>query len=366
MKRILILANSDVGLYKFRRELIENLLNKYEVYISLPNGIYINQLEKLGCKFIETQVNRRGTNPLTDLKLMNQYKKIIKEIKPFVVLTYTIKPNIYGGIICGLTKTPYISNITGLGTSIENNGLVSYISLILYKWGLKKSNCIFFQNESNKQFFLRNGIIDSNYSLIPGSGVNLLEHAFEDYPVEDGIIRFLFIGRIMKSKGISELLESAKKIHLENTNVEFDLVGDCEEDYQKILTDYSSKKIIHYHGQQYDVHTFIKRSHATILPSYHEGTANVLLETLASGRPVLASMVPGCKETFDEGISGYGFESKDTESLTKTILKFINLTYEKKRIMGIEGRKKMEEQFDRNIVVNAYIDQIAKVGRTAK
>jgi len=119
--------------------------------------------------------------------------------------------------------------------------------------------------------------------------------------------------------------------------------------------------IIKYHGQQDDVHSFIKESHATILPSYHEGTANVLLETAASGRPVLASKVTGCIETFDESISGFGFNVKDVNSLVDVIVKFIKLSHDEKRLMGIAGRRKMEKEYDRSIVVNSYIEEIKRI-----
>jgi glycosyltransferase involved in cell wall biosynthesis len=154
------------------------------------------------------------------------------------------------------------------------------------------------------------------------------------------------------------LLEAAKKIKNIYPNVQFDLIGACEEDYSQKLDDLNKDGIINYHGQQNDVHSFIMRSHATILPSYHEGTANVLLESASAGRPVLASRVPGCNETFEEGVSGIGFEVKSVDSLVDAILKFIQLPYEEKNKMGLAGRKKMEKEFDRNIVINAYIQEL--------
>ncbi len=357
--KILVLANFGMGLYNFRKELLEKLISQnYEVYISLPNDEYVPKLKKLGCKFVETQLERRGTNPFKDIKLLLNYLKMLKRIKPDMVLTYTIKPNIYGGLACSLTKTPYITNITGLGTSVEKKGLIQKITLMLYRFGLKKSSCIFFQNESNQKFFIDNGIVRSKTRLIPGSGVNLKQHKFEEYPVNDEIVRFLFIGRIMKAKGIDELLEAAQIVKGRNSKIQFDLIGGIEEDYIQELDELEKQDIIKYHGQQEDVHSFIKNSHATILPSYHEGLANVLLESASSGRPVLASKVPGCIETLDEGLTGYGFEVKSVENLVKAILTFTNLPLEQKRAMGIAGRKKMENEFDRNLVINAYLQEI--------
>lgn len=358
MKKILILANNDVGLYKFRKELLENLVENHEVYISLPDGKHISALEEIGCIFINTPIDRRGTNPITDLRLILHYRRIINKLKPDVVLTYTIKPNIYGGIACSLSHTSYIANVTGLGTSIENDGFMQKISLFLYKTGLKKASCVFFQNLPNRDLFKNKSIVTENARTIPGSGVNLEQHRVEEYPPENEGIRFLFIGRVMKDKGIDELLDAATKVREKNSTIHFDLLGDTEENYTQRLKELEERKTIKYHGHQQDVHSFIKNSHATILPSYHEGTANVLLESASSARPVLASKVTGCIETFDEGISGLGFEVKNTESLINAIIKFVELPYDEKRAMGLAGRAKMEKEFDRNIVIRAYMEEI--------
>ena len=118
--KVLILANNDTGLYKFRKELIEKLCEDNSVYIALPYGDLIEPLKELGCEYIQMEFNRRGTNPVKDIAQIYQYVKLIKKIKPDIVLTYTIKPNVYGGIACQIMKTPYISNITGLGTIVCN------------------------------------------------------------------------------------------------------------------------------------------------------------------------------------------------------------------------------------------------------
>lgn len=357
--RVLILANFGMGLYKFRKELFKELIFRdHEVIISSPYDNYIPLLKELGCKYIESKVDRRGTNPIVDIKLLISYIKIIKKLKPNVVLTYTIKPNVYGGIACRITKIPYLPNITGLGTSVENAGIIQKITLCLYKIGLKNAKCVFFQNAPNRQFFIDRRIIKCNSKVIPGSGVNLDEHPFEEYPDDEENIKFLFIGRIMKAKGIEELIAAAKRVKKNNANLEFHIVGFCEEGYSDQLKELDNSMIIQYHGQQDDVHSFIKKSHATILPSFHEGTSNVLLESAATGRPILASNVTGCKETFDEGVSGIGFEVKSVDSIVDAIQRFINLPYTKKKEMGLAGRKKMEREYDRKIVINAYLEQM--------
>lgn len=359
--KVLVLSNFGMGLFKFRKELLEELIKQgHEVFVSLPNDDYVPLLENLGCEYIESNVDRRGTNPLADMKLLFSYINIINKIKPDIVLTYTIKPNVYGGIACRITKTPYLPNITGLGTAVENEGLMQKITLNLYKIALKNAECTFFQNEPNRQFFIDRGIIKNKSKVIPGSGVNLEQHPYEEYPSDKENIRLLFIGRIMKAKGIDELLEAARQIKVSYKNVEFHLVGFSEEGYSEELKELNDSGIIHYHGQRDDVHKFIKDSHATILPSYHEGTSNVLLESSSTGRPILASNVTGCKETFDAGVSGIGFEAKSVKALISAIQQFLDLPHESKKQMGIAGRKKMELEYDRKIVINAYLEQISR------
>lgn len=358
--RILFLANHDVGLYRFRKELISELLNNNEVFLSLPKGEFVECLTKMGCHFIETNIARHGTNPLKELKLLRFYKRIIKKIRPEIVLTYTIKPNVYGGIACSRLKVPYISNVTGLGNSIENKGFLQRITLSLYKKGLRNAYCVFFQNEQNMNFMIAKKIIKGNFVLLPGSGVNLEENSYEEYPDQSDSIVFVTIGRIMKEKGIDELLAAAAIIKSEYNNITFKVIGAFDGAHESIINNAVQKHLIEYLGHRNDVHDIIKKSHATIHPSYHEGTSNVLLETAACGRPILASNVPGCNNTFDEQ-SGISFEPKDVDSLVSAIKTFILLPYEKKRQMGIMGRKKMEKEFDRRIVINEYISQINKV-----
>lgn len=367
MKTVLILSNHHLYTYNLRKEIIQRLIDSnYRVVIALPYGEKVELLKEMGCEFIDILIDRRGTNPISDFKLLLIYRKIIKRIKPDVVLTYTIKPNVYGGIACSLTKTPYITNVTGLGTSVQNNGLMQKITLQLYRIGLKKSFCILFQNKTNQKFFRKKNIIKGDTKLIPGSGVNLNVHKYEEYPATEQKIRLLFIGRIMKAKGIEELLEAAAIVKRKHSNVQFDLIGSMEEDYSQEIQELEKEDVVKYYGQQNDVHSFIKNSHATVLPSHHEGLANVLLESASSGRPILASNVPGCVETFEDEITGFGFEVRNVDSLVAAINKFLNLSYPQKKEMGYKSRLKVEKEFDRELVVDTYLNEISRVTSAKK
>ncbi|MEC2073413.1 glycosyltransferase family 4 protein [Alkalihalophilus marmarensis] len=358
MKKVLILANNDVGLYKFRRELIQELVKNYEVYISLPYGEFIPHLKEIGCKFFETEISRRGTNPITDLKLLLNYKKIIKKVDPDVVLTYTIKPNVYGGLACRMNRVPFIANITGLGSAVENGGILQKITLLLYRIALRKAKCVFFQNEENRSFLIKRKIINGKNKLLPGSGVNLDYYSLIDYP-SDAVINFLFIARIMKEKGIEQFLDAACCIKDKFPNTKFHILGFCEEAYQKKLKDLQDKGIIIYHGMKSDVREFQRISHCTIHPSYYpEGMSNVLLESAASGRPIITTNRSGCKEIVEDRKSGYLIEPENSEDLIEKVEMFLKLNYEEKKIMGLTGRAKVEKEFDRQYVLDAYLQEI--------
>jgi len=360
---ILIISNTVGGLFMFRRELIETLSKNYTIEIIASNKGYINDLEKLGCHVISSPIDRRGTNPLNDIKLFRYYMKSIKRLQPLIVLTYTIKPNVYGGLACIYLRKPYISNITGLGTSIENGGFLSSISFLLYRIGLRKASCVIFQNETHRKMFVDNGLTKGKTRVVPGSGVNLKQHCAEPYPSEVDGIRFLFVGRIMKDKGIGELIEAFRVVHEKYPFITLDIAGSEVDDYSAVFREVED--MVHYIGFQRDMHPLYKNCHCAILPSYHEGTANAMLEASATARPVITTTVPGCRETFDEGITGFGCEAKNIESLIVAIEKFLSLTTERRKQMGLAARAKMEREYDRQIVIDAYKEEIELIERAA-
>ncbi len=363
MRRILILANFDVGLYKFRKELIQKLLKQgNEVYISLPDGELVKNLKKMGCRFVDTYVDRRGINPKTDLKLLLFYKKLIKKLKPDIVITYTIKPNIYGGMICRFFRIPYAVNITGLGTAFQKDGAVKKLVVNLYRIALKKAKVVFFENAGNKQELLKYNIVKEEQTcILNGAGVNLEEYPFCEYP-EEGETRFLFIGRVMKEKGVDELFEAAERIKSKYENVYFNIVGPMEDDYKKKVDRLVERGIIEYHGYQQDVKPFIERCHCFVLPSYHEGMANTLLEAAAMGRPLITSRIHGCMETVEEYKNGFLVEVGNSEQLYESLERFHSYNYIKKIEMGQVSRKRVENNFDKRAVVSLTLKKLENIG----
>lgn len=365
MKKILILANNLVGLYNFRFELVKRLIDeKYKVYFAIPESIEeekTKRLTEIGANYIYTPMNRRGMNPLEDFKLIKLYKDIISEIKPDIILTYTIKPNIYGNYIANKFKTPVIMNITGIGSSLTT-GKLKFVIKNMYKYGCNKSDTVFFQNQENLKFFTENNLVDkSKTKVIPGSGVNIDRFKPKDKSNIDETIRFLFIARLMKEKGIEEYLKAAEEIIKKHSNVEFQIIGSFEEEkYKEQIINNNNKKIV-YLGQSEDVREQIKEVDCIVNPSYHEGMSNVLLEGAAMGKPLIACDIPGCREIIDEDHNGYLCKVKCSESLEEKLIKFIELKNEKKQSMIENSREKVVNEFDRNIVVDEYIKTIENI-----
>lgn len=362
--KVLILTNYFLGLHSFRKEVVKAIRDAgHEVVISAPFDEKKAYFEEIGCELIDTQFNRKGTNPIKDLGLMIRYRKMLRQIKPDVVLSYTIKPNLYGGMACQLCHVPQIVNITGLGSAVENPGWLQKLTILLYKVGLRKAKTVFFQNKANKEFCELHKMVKGNKMLIPGSGVNLQYHTIQEYP-KDGIIKFIFISRLLKEKGIEEYFGAAIRIKKQYPNTEFHIVGPCEDSYSERLDALQKDEIIIYHGLQPDVRPFIGAVHCTIHPSYYpEGMSNVLLESCAAGRPIITTNRPGCGEIIEDGRTGFLVNAKDVDNLVSVIERFIALPYQQKMQMGLNAREKVEKEFDRQIVVDAYLNELSKISK---
>lgn len=357
--RILVLANFDLGLYNFRKELLKKLMDMgHEVYISLPYGEMVEQLKSMGCKFINTALDRRGINPLTDVKLVNKYFKIIDKVKPDKVITYTIKPNIYGGLVCRIKGIPMYANITGLGTAFQSNGILTKLVTAMYKVALKKAKTVFFENIENRNIIVSRGIVSNKQAhCLHGAGVNIEEYSFCKYPV-NGTIKFLFIGRVMREKGIDELFEAAKHLKNDGEDIVIDIIGPFEDDYKDVVETLDRNGIISYYGYQQNVKPFIQEAHCFVLPSYHEGMANTLLECGAMGRPLITSNIHGCLEAVQDGKTGYLCKVKDADDLYEKMKQFIKLPYEQKKQMGRLSHGHVSNVFDKRKVVEETIGVI--------
>ena len=361
--KVLFLVNHEIVIYNFRKEIVEKFLSEgYDVFISSPYGEKIEELISIGCNFVEVEFDRHGTNLIKELQLIYYYKKILKKIKPDIVLGFTIKPNIYGAIASKKNQVPFVANITGLGSAVENSSFIQKIIILLYRFSFSKIQTVFFQNTENRQFFIQNNIVVDKHKLLPGSGVNLKQYHPLTYP-SDKTIEFVFISRIMKEKGIEEYLSAAKYIRNKYPNTKFHICGFCEENYEEKLRQYEQAGIIIYHGMIKDVRNILEKVHCTIHPTFYpEGLSNVLLESAASARPIITTNRSGTREVVDNEVNGYLVNTKDSIDLIKKIECFIKLSYSEKKMMGQKGREKVVREFDREIVIESYYNEVKQAG----
>lgn len=365
---VALLTNNDDDIYCFRKELIEEIIAAgYEMLISCPDGEKFELMKHIEYRYDDPVIDRRGTNIAADLKLFIHYFMLFVKNKPSVVLTYTAKPNVYAGLAAYLLRIPVISNVTGFGSVLNEGGLKQKLIMSLFKFAFRRSACVMFQNSTNMKLAEETGMVKGEHKLIPGSGVNTDRYPLQPYPDggngKDGEkIVFNYIGRILHDKGVDDYIEAAKRIKSEYPNTEFNMLGfiePTEMHYKDILAQLEEKDIVKYRGSQKDIKPFVAASHATIHPStYGEGMSNVLLESASSGRPIISTDNPGCRETFIDGETGLIYHGGDVDALCDRIRKFLALPNEERKIMGEKGREYIKANFSRQIVINAYLEKI--------
>lgn len=350
IKKIMILTNHSYMLWQFRRELIAEFMRTHEVVISMPFVGHEEDFQAMGLRCIETDIDRRGINPKTDLKLLKAYYQMLKEEKPDMVITYSIKPNIYAGLVCGWLRIPFCANVQGLGTAFQKAGLAQFVTL-LYKLAFRKVRTVFFENEANAKEFQKRHIIPiEKQTVLHGAGINLEYYKKQPYP-ENEKVHFLYLGRIMKEKGIDELFGAVSKLHHEGADFVLDFVGFFEDEYKEQVEELQSKGIAVFHGFQQDPRPFYKNADCIVLPSYHEGMSNVLLEAAATGRPLITSDIPGCREAVEDKKTGFLVQVKDTESLYNAMKTVLEMSPDVRDAMGAAGHQKMEREFRKEMVV---------------
>ena len=370
-KLVALLTNNDDDIFCFRKELIEALIDDgYKVLISCPYGEKFELMDEIEYIYDNPLIDRRGTKIIEDSKLLMHYRKLFTRYMPDIVLTYTAKPNVYGSIAANRLDIPVINNLTGIGSVRNLPKLKKDFILNLFKYAYSKSACVMFQNEANMKSALDMGLVKGDHMLLPGSGVNTERYPLQDYPEGgDGIhgdpVVFNYIGRILAEKGIEDYIAAAKRIKKKYPATEFNLLGfiePTEKHYEEDLINLSNKGTLCYLGSQKHVSPFIKRSHATIHPSmYGEGMSNVLLESASSGRPIITTDNPGCRETVVKNKTGFIYEGGNVDEMCEYIERFLKMDNRDRKKMGMLGREYVEKNFSRDIVIDAYMKKIKEI-----
>lgn len=366
-KTIAIVINTSWNIFNFRLGLLKALQEEgYKIVAIAPRDEYTEKLEALGFEYHNIDINNKGTNPLEDAKLVFAFYKLYKKIAPDVILQYTIKPNIYGSMAAGMLGIPVISNISGLGTVFLNDSLSSKVARFLYKVALKVPKKVFYQNAHDRELFVQSNLVKAEKTeLLPGSGIDIEKYKpLKEKQENNNTLRFLFIARLVKDKGLVEYVEAAKQITRSST--EFAILGAFylgnptaikENEMQK----WEREGAIKYIGTSDDVMSVISEYDCIVLPSYREGLSRVLLEAASMAKPIITTSVPGCKEVVDDGVNGYLCEVKDADSLAEQMRKMLKLTYEERSEMGRRGREKVVKEFNEKIVIKKYEETIASI-----
>ena len=368
---IALLTNNDDDVYCFRKELIEGLIaDGYEMLVSCPDGPKFELMRDIPFIYDNPDIDRRGTNPIADVKLMRHYWRLFRKYRPAVVLTYTAKPNVYASIVAHWMGIPVINNLTGLGSVVNESGMKKAFIMRLFKLAYSKSACMMFQNATNMQVAIDAGMVKGDYKLIPGSGVNTDRYPLQPYP--DGgdgktgaPVVFNYIGRVLKDKRVDDYIEAAKRIKKEYPQTEFNILGfiePTESHYEAELKELGEQNIVLYRGSLKDVKPFIARSHCTIHPStYGEGMSNVLLESASSGRVIITTDNPGCQETVEDGKTGFIYHGEDVDALVNAIKRLLAWPNATRKEMGEAGRQRVKDNFSRQIVVESYKSKIKEL-----
>jgi galacturonosyltransferase len=357
--KILILSNLTSYTYNFRFEILKAMIESgHDVTVVCDNddGTKQAELENLGCKMIILPFNGKGTNISEEYRLLRSYMSIVREIRPDIMFTFTIKMNLYGGLAARRYRIPYIPMITGLG-ELEKTGKLRMVLMFLHKRVMPKAKAVVFQNQANMDFFKEHGIKTRKSILVPGSGINLEKHACYPYPAENNGLKFAFIGRLTDAKGISEYLSMAEIEKKKHPDFTFLIAGLCDAKYRERVEDLHFKGVVDYLGQLPDTRDLLRRMHCLVLPTYHpEGLSNVLLETAATGRPAICTSRPGCREVVQDGVNGLYCEARNVDNLVGVVESFCAMPESLHKEMGLEGRRIAESRFDRNIVVRTYLE----------
>jgi len=367
--RVLVLVNSSWNITNFRLGLLAGLKERgCEIVVAAPLGPEVAAIEQAGFEFRPLFLDPKGRNPFAELRTIASCLKLIRVEKPDLVMTYTVKPNVYGGLAARIAGVPLLPNIAGLGAAFSGGRALRLIATLLYRISLWKASLAFFQNEEDRALFVQQGIIGHERThVLPGSGVDT--DRFAALPLSDGPVRFGMIARLVADKGVREYVEAARQVRTRQ-DCEFVLAGFLEPEHGRSITrdeidTWEQEGILRYLGPLNDVRPILAGLHCLVLPSYYrEGTPRSLLEAASMARALITTDQPGCRDTVDSGQSGFLVAPRDPAALAEAMHKFCGMQSEERREMGRAGRRKVEAQFSEQIVIEAYANAIQTIGET--
>lgn len=363
--RIAIVLNTSWNIYNFRMNFVKTLLAQgHEVYTVAPHDEYTHFLTEAGCHHTDVKMDSRGANPIKDFLLIFELRAIYKKIKPDIILHYTIKPNVYGTLAAASLRIPAINNVCGLGTIFLKDNFVSKVAIWLYKLAFRFPKRVFFQNPDDLNLFIDKKLITrTKTDLLPGSGIDLKRFVPVGYH-RNKTFTFLLISRLITDKGILEFIDAIHKLRSKGFQAKFQILGAKDPIHARgisleTIDSWITSGTIEYLGTSNDVRPFISKADCIVLPSYREGTPRTLLEAAGSAKPIIATDVPGCHHVVKDGFNGLLCKLKDADDLALKMESMANFDDDTLRAMGLNGRKKVEAEFDESIVIEKYLTAIA-------
>ncbi len=366
--RILLTGNTAFKLANFREGLIRRLIaDGHEITALVPFDDYVDKLADMGCTLVDLEMTRKGTSVIAEAGLLRRIHAQLRQTRPDIAFGYTIKNNIYGAFAARLLGIPFVPNVTGLGTAFEERGALNRIVLALYRMAFRRVPVVFFQNTHDQALFLEAGIVRADQTaLLPGSGVDLAAFDLRPLPGADEAPLFMLIARMLKDKGIAEFSEAARVVAQRYPNARFELLGPVDPDSRIAISEAELAQIetsspVIYRGKARDVRPEIARADCIVLPSYYkEGTPRVLLEAAAMGRPIVTTDMPGCRDTVAHGETGFICAPRSGADLAEKMLQIVALGAEGRNRFGVAARARCDAQFNEQIVIDAYLDVIAR------
>ncbi len=365
--RIAIFINTAWNIYNFRAGLIRAMRKDgHEIHAIAPEDDYSVRLTAMGCIYHPIEMQNTGDNPWEDLLLIKQIYRLYDNIKPQLVLHYTIKPNIYGAIVARILGIPSISTVSGLGTVFLTTSKRNRVARYLYKLAFRFPQHIFFQNASDQLLFEQLNLLKAkNYCLIPGSGIDIRRFYKDQSPPEAPPFVFLMIARLIEEKGVRDYIEACKILRSQGNAVTCQILGPQARNHKRAISlEEIASSPLDYLGETDDVRSFISRSHAVVLPSAREGLSRSLLEAAAMEKPIVASAVPGCVEVVKDQINGLLCTPGDPVDLAQKMSEMMSITDSELQEMGQAGRNLVKQQFTEDHVVRQYLDIMNKMNIT--
>jgi glycosyltransferase involved in cell wall biosynthesis len=364
--KIAILVNSSWNILNFRSSLIKALISaEHEVFVLAPFENTVEKIENLGCTYIRIEnIRRKGKNPFRDILLIKELTKIFRKFEIDLLMSYTIKPNIYGSISAHFSKVKSICTVTGLGYSFLTKSAVNKVVKRLYKYAFSKADIVVFQNPDDLNLFVNLELVSQNkVKLIYGSGIDTEKFQPYNNIKNSKRVDFLFVGRLLFDKGISELLKAVKSLTETSSDIQLHVVGDIDKNNpasidEEWLQKFGKSEYITYYGYQDNVKPFIEMADVVILPSYREGLPRVMLEALSMEKPVITTDVPGCREIIDNEMNGFLVPAKSSSHIAEAMLRMVSLSNTERTQMGKHGRIIALSKFSTEIVNSEYLDLV--------